>query len=46
MICDPSAGTAGFLVSAGNTYTRNILIGFMKNRLEHYNSDMFTVGLV
>jgi type I restriction enzyme M protein len=30
----PSAGTAGFLVSAGNTYTRNILIGFMKNRLE------------
>jgi type I restriction enzyme M protein len=42
-ICDPSAGTAGFLVSAGEYIHQNHPEWFHdKGFREHYNSDMFT----
>lgn len=42
-ICDPSAGTAGFLVAAGE-YFHNKHPEFFHDKTfrEHYNSDMFT----
>ena len=42
-ICDPSAGTAGFLVSAGE-YLHEKHPGWFHEKpfREHYNSDMFT----
>ena len=42
-ICDPSAGTAGFLVSAGEYIHQNHPDWFHdKGFREHYNSNMFT----
>lgn len=42
-ICDPSAGTAGFLVAAGEYVHENHSDWFHdKNFREHYNSKMFT----
>jgi type I restriction enzyme M protein len=42
-ICDPSAGTAGFLVSTGEYLHQNHPDWFHeKSFREHYNSDMFT----
>lgn len=42
-ICDPSAGTAGFLVAAGEYFHENHPEYFHeKSFREHYNSDMFT----
>lgn len=42
-ICDPSAGTAGFLVSAGEYMHQNHPDWFHeKSFREHYNSNMFT----
>jgi type I restriction enzyme M protein len=42
-ICDPSAGTAGFLVSAGEYLHQNHPDWFHdKSFREHYNSSMFT----
>lgn len=42
-ICDPSAGTAGFLVSAGEYMHQNHPDWFHeKGFREHYNSNMFT----
>jgi type I restriction enzyme M protein len=42
-ICDPAAGTAGFLVSAGEYIHQNHPDWFHeKSFREHYNSDMFT----
>lgn len=42
-ICDPSAGTAGFLVAAGEYIHENHPDWFHEKTFrEHYNSDMFT----
>lgn len=42
-ICDPSAGTAGFLVSAGEYMHQNHPDWFHEKAFrEHYNSNMFT----
>ncbi len=44
VICDPSCGSAGFLVAAGD-YLREHKqkeIFYNKDALEHYNTDMFT----
>lgn len=42
-ICDPSAGTAGFLVSAGEYIHQNHPDWFLDNDFrKHYNSNMFT----
>ena len=42
-ICDPSAGTAGFLVTAGEYIHENHPDWFHEKTFrEHYNSDMFT----
>ena len=42
-ICDPSAGSAGFLVSAGEYIHQNHPDWFHEKTFrEHYNSDMFT----
>ncbi|ESU24356.1 Type I restriction-modification system, DNA-methyltransferase subunit M [Flavobacterium enshiense DK69] len=42
-ICDPSAGSAGFLVAAGEYFHENHPEYFHdKDFREHYNSDMFT----
>lgn len=42
-ICDPAAGTAGFLVSAGEYIHQNHADWFHeKSFREHYNSNMFT----
>ena len=44
VICDPSCGTAGFLVAAGDYLRerRKDEIFFDKARKEHFNRDMFT----
>ena len=42
-ICDPSSGTAGFLVAAGEYYHENHPDWFHDQAFrEHYNTDMFT----
>lgn len=43
-ICDPSCGTAGFLVSAGDYLreTKRKEIFYDKEKLAHYNNEMFT----
>lgn len=44
MICDPSCGTAGFLVAAGDYLreTKKEEIFFNKDNKEHFNTRMFT----
>ena len=44
VICDPSCGTAGFLVAAGDYLreTRKEEIFFNKDKKEHFNTRMFT----
>ena len=44
VICDPSCGTAGFLVAAGDYLRENRKeeIFYDKDRREHFNRDMFT----
>ena len=44
LICDPSCGTAGFLVAAGDYLRENRKeeIFYNKERREHFNSGMFT----
>lgn len=42
VICDPSAGTAGFLVAAGEHYAKEHKDWFNEKEFrEHYNSNMF-----
>ena len=42
-ICDPSCGTAGFLVSAGEYLHQTKKDWFLEKKFrDHYNSDMFT----
>ncbi len=44
LICDPSCGTAGFLVAAGDYLreTKREDIFYDKDRLSHFNNEMFT----
>ncbi len=44
LICDPSCGTAGFLVAAGDYLKKNYSkeIFFDKDRKQHFNTMMFT----
>ena len=44
VICDPSCGTAGFLVAAGDYLRKNRKeeIFYDKGRLDHFNNRMFT----
>ena len=43
LICDPSSGTSGFLVAAGEYFRENHEKGFMEKKFRnHFNNKMFT----